>query len=226
MKRLKTFNFLYIVPLIATLTLFAILKISSKPNNGAYDDTKKTAVFNGKKYTVPEERTVILSYEDNSANLDTSIESNVLGSKSKKDKRIEVDLSSQKLFAYEGNDKKMSFDVSTGKWSQTPTGEFKVWSKLKYTLMTGGSKDLGTYYYLPNVPYTMFFYKDYGIHGAYWHDNFGHPMSHGCVNMRIEDAEKLFYWANPILPQNISSITATEENPGTKVIIYGTTPRE
>ena len=92
--------------------------------------------------------------------------------------------------------------------------------------MTGGSKDLGTYYYLPNVPYTMFFYKDYGIHGAYWHDNFGHPMSHGCVNMRIDDAEKLFYWANPILPQNINSITATEENPGTKVIIYGTTPRE
>jgi|GEM_PF-7121441 len=106
MKRLKTFNFLYIVPLIATLTLFAILKISSKPNNGAYDSTKKTAVFNGKKYIVPEERTVILSYEDNSTNLDTSIESNVLGSKSKKDKRIEVDLSSQKLFAYEGNDKK------------------------------------------------------------------------------------------------------------------------
>ena len=49
---------------------------------------------------------------------------------------------------------------------------------------------------LPNVPYTMYFYKGYGIHGTYWHHNFGHPMSHGCVNMRTSDAAWLFNWAS------------------------------
>ncbi|MFZ2664570.1 MAG: L,D-transpeptidase [Patescibacteria group bacterium] len=231
MRKPKFTNFLYIIlPIIALALLTFVLysRKSSRPkNDGAYDNSKKTAVFNGKKYQVPEERTpTTISYEDITIDLDTPSTSNVLGSKSKKDKRIEVDLSSQKLYAYEGDNKKMSFDVSTGKWGLTPTGEFKIWTKLKYTLMTGGSKDLGTYYYLPNVPYTMYFYKDYGIHGAYWHDNFGHPMSHGCVNMKIEDAEKLFYWANPSISSNVNSVSSTEDNPGTRVIVYGTTPNE
>ena len=62
--------------------------------------------------------------------------------------------------------------------------------------MAGGSKALGTYYYLPNVPCTMYFYKGYGLHGTYWHNNFGHPMSHGCVNMKTEEACTLFDWAS------------------------------
>ena len=60
--------------------------------------------------------------------------------------------------------------------------------------MSGGS---GTdYYNLPNVPHTMFYYNDFGLHGAYWHNNFGHTMSHGCVNMRPVDAKTLFEWAD------------------------------
>jgi lipoprotein-anchoring transpeptidase ErfK/SrfK len=51
-------------------------------------------------------------------------------------------------------------------------------------------------YDLPNVPYVMYFYHDFGLHGAYWHDNFGHVMSHGCVNMRSVDAKVLFDWAD------------------------------
>ena len=62
--------------------------------------------------------------------------------------------------------------------------------------MTGGSKALGTYYNLPNVPYVMYYYQGYGIHGAYWHNNFGHPMSHGCVNMKPEEAGIVFNWAD------------------------------
>ena len=54
----------------------------------------------------------------------------------------------------------------------------------------------GPDYYLPQVPYTMYFYKGYAIHGTYWHNNFGHPMSHGCVNMRTDDAAWLFNWAS------------------------------
>jgi lipoprotein-anchoring transpeptidase ErfK/SrfK len=53
----------------------------------------------------------------------------------------------------------------------------------------------GPGYFLPDVPYTMYFYQDYGIHGTYWHHNFGTPMSHGCVNMVTEEARWLFNWS-------------------------------
>jgi lipoprotein-anchoring transpeptidase ErfK/SrfK len=100
---------------------------------------------------------------------------------------IDVNLSEQRVYAYEGDTVVNSFVVSTGTW-QTPTvtGTYKVWIKLRSTTMTGPG------YYLPNVPFTMYFYKGYGLHGTYWHNNFGTPMSHGCVNLRTEDAEWLY----------------------------------
>ena len=112
------------------------------------------------------------------------------------EKCIEIDLSDQRLYMKEGTNSVGSFLVSTGKWSPTPTGEWRIWTKLRYTRMKGGSKALGTFYDLPNVPYTMYYYKGYGIHGAYWHNNFGHPMSHGCVNMKPEEAGVVFNWAS------------------------------
>jgi lipoprotein-anchoring transpeptidase ErfK/SrfK len=142
-------------------------------------------------------------------------------------KHIYVDLTNQKLYAYEGDKVVMSFMVSTGKWNHTPTGDFKIWIKLRYTRMTGGSG--ADYYNLPNVPYTMFYYNDqvpkgdgYSIHGAYWHNNFGHPMSHGCVNMRPADAGLLYAWANPPTTGNVTY--ATDKNPGTVITVYGETP--
>lgn len=146
-------------------------------------------------------------------------------------KRIEVDLTNQRLYTYEGDKLIHNFLVSTGKWGRTPTGTFSIWIKLRSTKMSGGSKALGTYYYLPNVPYTMYFYnaevpksRGYGIHGAYWHNNFGHPMSHGCINMKEEDVAQVYAWANPSGDKN--TIYATEEDPGTPIVIYGTAPNE
>jgi lipoprotein-anchoring transpeptidase ErfK/SrfK len=100
---------------------------------------------------------------------------------------LDVDLSQQRLSAYAGDTLVNSFIVSTGTW-QTPTvtGSFKVWVKLRSSDMSGPG------YYLPDVPYVMYFYKDYGIHGTYWHNNFGTPMSHGCVNLSIADAEWVY----------------------------------
>ncbi len=100
---------------------------------------------------------------------------------------IDVDLSNQRLYAYEGDTLVNSFIVSTGTW-QTPTvtGSYKVWIKLRSAPMSGPG------YYLPDVPYIMYFYGDYGIHGTYWHNNFGTPMSHGCVNLSIPDAEWVY----------------------------------
>lgn len=100
---------------------------------------------------------------------------------------IDVDLTQQRVYAYAGDTVVNSFLVSTGTW-QTPTvtGKYKVWIKLRSTDMSGPG------YYLPDVPYTMYFYKGYGLHGTYWHNNFGTPMSHGCVNLSIPDAAWLY----------------------------------
>ncbi|MFN3741248.1 MAG: L,D-transpeptidase [Anaerolineales bacterium] len=104
---------------------------------------------------------------------------------------IEVDLSEQRLYAYEGETLVNSFLVSTGTWKYpTVTGTFRIYVKLRYADMSGPD------YYLPDVPYVMYFYKGYGLHGTYWHNNFGTPMSHGCVNLSIPDAAWLYNWAS------------------------------
>jgi lipoprotein-anchoring transpeptidase ErfK/SrfK len=104
---------------------------------------------------------------------------------------IDVDLTYQMVYAYEGDTVVNSFLVSTGTWLHpTVTGQFHVWIKLRYTDMSGPD------YYLPNVPYTMYFYEGYALHGTYWHSNFGTPMSHGCVNLSIPDAEWLYNFAS------------------------------
>lgn len=104
---------------------------------------------------------------------------------------FDVDLSDQRMYAYEGDTLVRTFIVSTGTW-QTPTltGRFKVWIKLKSAPMSGPG------YYLPNVPHIMYYDGDYGIHGAYWHNNFGVPMSHGCINLSLPDAEWAYNFAS------------------------------
>ncbi len=104
---------------------------------------------------------------------------------------IDVDLSKQRVFAYEGDQRINSFLVSTGTWEHpTVTGQFRIYVKYQAADMSGPG------YYLPGVPYVMYFYKGYGLHGTYWHNNFGTPMSHGCVNLRTDEANWLFNWAS------------------------------
>lgn len=104
---------------------------------------------------------------------------------------IAVDLSDQRVYAYEGDRQVNSFLVSTGTWrTPTVTGTFRIYLKLLYDDMAGPG------YYLPDVPYTMYFYEGYGLHGTYWHNNFGTPMSHGCVNLETGDAAWLFDFAD------------------------------
>lgn len=127
----------------------------------------------------------------------TALSAQVLGETPSQGERwIDINLSEQRLYMKEGGTTVASFLISSGKWAPTPTGEFHIWTKLRYTRMAGGSKALGTFYDLPNVPYTMYFYQGYGMHGTYWHNNFGHPMSHGCVNMKTEEAAVVYNWAS------------------------------
>ncbi len=151
----------------------------------------------------------------------------VLGESSGTNKWIEISLSQQHLWAWEGNQLYLDTPVSTGlPWFPTPTGEFKIWTKIRYVHMVGGA---GAYYYnLPNVPFVMFFdsenlaaYKGYSLHGTYWHHDFGKVHSHGCVNLPTPIAEKLYYWTTPDLPSGKSSIPTSPDNPGTKIVIHG-----
>ena len=109
-------------------------------------------------------------------------------------KHIFVDLSTQELYAYQENTLILKTYISSGKWGRTPVGNFHIWQKLRATRMSGGQGSDA--YDLPNVPYVMYFYHDFGLHGAYWHNNFGHVMSHGCVNMRAIDAKILYEWTD------------------------------
>lgn len=106
---------------------------------------------------------------------------------------VEIDLSKQRLNLYQGSQVIFSTLVSTGIWRYpTPTGRFRIWGKFSFDDMTGGSRIRGDYYYLPKVPYVVYFYKGFGLHGTYWHRNFGQPMSHGCVNLSIPDAQYVY----------------------------------
>ena len=108
---------------------------------------------------------------------------------------VDVNLTTQRMVAYEGDTPVYESAVSSGTASHpTVTGQFQVW--LRYESQTMDGRRLGYDYYLPNVPYVMYFYRDYALHGTYWHNNFGTPMSHGCVNLPTPAAEWLFHWSS------------------------------
>ncbi len=179
--------------------------------NGEFNEEGSEAYFGGKKMTAPLADLIEPSWE----------EQQVLGEAIGKEKWIEVDLSEQKLRAWEGNNLFLETLISSGKpWTPTITGEFRIWSKFHYAKMSGGIKGTSSYYYLPNVPYIMYFHKDFALHGTYWHNNFGAPMSHGCVNLPTPIAEKLFYWTNPQVPTNKHFISSDKDNLGTKVVVH------
>jgi lipoprotein-anchoring transpeptidase ErfK/SrfK len=106
-------------------------------------------------------------------------------------RRIEIDVTEQTLTAYQGDAVVMHTAVSTGR-PATPTvlGRYTIRTKIPSQRMRGPGYDL------PNVPSVMYFYAGYAIHGAYWHNNFGQTMSHGCVNMRLDEAAALYDWAS------------------------------
>jgi hypothetical protein len=66
--------------------------------------------------------------------------------------------------------------------------------------------------------------KGFSLHGTYWHNNFGTPMSHGCINMKTSEAALIYEWADPQIPTGKNSVRSTPENLGTQVIIYGKPP--
>jgi len=121
-------------------------------------------------------------------------------------KWILIDISQQTLTAYEGDTAIYATLISAGKEhkdSQTHVGLYRVSHKMAYSDMHGNPDDP---YDVDRVPYTLYFNKDEALHGTYWHDRFGSPASHGCINLALADARWLFDWSPPKLPKNWHAI--------------------
>ncbi|OUC15946.1 MAG: hypothetical protein B0A82_04110 [Alkalinema sp. CACIAM 70d] len=118
------------------------------------------------------------------------IQKEIASLKKSQQRWIEIDLSSQRLIAWEGKRWVDAKIVSTGKASTpTRTGVFEIQEKFRSVTMKGAD------YEVPDVPHAMFYSGNYAIHGAYWHSSFGTPVSHGCVNMAPDAAQWLYSWA-------------------------------
>lgn len=102
---------------------------------------------------------------------------------------VDINLSEQTLYAFEGQNLVNQFLISSGKRGYaTPTGEYSVWGKTRSQTMDGPG------YYLPGVQWISWFNGEISIHGTYWHNNFGTPMSHGCINASNDNAQWIYNW--------------------------------
>ena len=114
-------------------------------------------------------------------------------------KSIVVDLSQEKIYAYDGKTLFIQEPISTGlEFTPTPLGKFTIFKKTPSRYMQGPIPGLSDQEYdLPGVPWDLYFtYQGAVIHGAYWHDHFGEPWSHGCVNLAPDQARKLYEWVD------------------------------
>jgi hypothetical protein len=111
---------------------------------------------------------------------------------------IEVNLDEQTLAVYQENELVFATVIASGVepfWTQP--GVFQIYEKKDTETMSGATEaDRSDYYYLEDVPWTMYYDQKRALHGAYWHNAFGYPRSHGCVNLSVGDAHWLFEWAS------------------------------
>jgi hypothetical protein len=135
------------------------------------------------------------------------------------EKWIEVNLYEQTLAAYEGDRLVYATLVSSGlPYWKTEAGLFRVWSKVKQAKMSG-REGFDDYYFLEDVPWTTYFNGAFALHGAYWHDRFGFPHSHGCVNLAPGDAKWVFDWVTPTTGLTNWTLS-TADTPGTWVWVH------
>ncbi len=143
------------------------------------------------------------------------------------EKWIDVNLSTQTLVAFEGDKPVYATLISSGRHNdedkskdhRTVQGVFAIREKhVSATMDDDGAGD-GTYS-IQDVPWIMYFKGSYALHGAFWHAQFGHEKSHGCVNLEPVDARHIFEWVGPKLPPGWHGVRATDDNPGTRVVVH------
>lgn len=129
---------------------------------------------------------------------------------------VSIDLYEQVLIAYEGVTPVFATLISSGlpRWP-TYEGLFHIYFRRTRDNMSGGQPG-DDFYFLEEVPWTMFFDEGRALHGAYWHDGFGYRRSHGCVNMSITDAHWLYLW----VAEEMGSMNSPDQEVGPAVFVY------
>jgi LysM repeat protein len=167
--------------------------------NGIYN---ANSIYAGQRLTIPGGDTSVAETVSNAttseSNFSRTAAEEAPGAYVGEGRELVVDLSSQMAYAYEDGVLKKSSLVSTG-LPATPTvqGNYNIWHKTPMQDMSGPG------YYISNVRWVMYFYKGYGFHGTHWHENFGQPMSRGCVNMTNEDARWFYEFASLGTPVHV-----------------------
>jgi L,D-transpeptidase catalytic domain len=144
------------------------------------------------------------------------------------EKWIDVNLTRKTLVTFEGDKPVFGALIAPGKKSKdkekdhsTVQGTFRIREKHIAVTMDGDGKAASDLpYSIEDVPYVEYFEGSYALHGAFWHNNFGHEMSHGCVNLSPLDAKKIFFWSEPKLPRGWHAVWSTPENRGTLVVVH------
>ena len=143
------------------------------------------------------------------------------------EKWIDVNVTTQTLVAFEGDKPVFATLVSSGRHDDedktkdhhTPKGDFPH-PREAHRRDDGAETATDGPYSIEDVPWIMYFNGSYALHGAFWHTNFGHERSHGCVNLAPHDAKALFGWTEPRLPPGWHGVMATAAKPGTRVIVH------
>ncbi len=205
---------------LVELTADNKLKVVRTLDKRVFVDLDEETEVGGKPYMITSERLLIRKDDVNIADpqsLPKGLEP--------WERWIDVSISKQMLVAYEGTRPVYTTLVSTGRKGtkeepyDTPTGRWRIYSKHISTTMDGNSASDGNYS-IQDVPWTMFFYGSYALHGAFWHKGFGAVRSHGCVNLGPSDARWLFQWTTPFLPEGWHGVNATDESPGSTVVVH------
>jgi L,D-transpeptidase catalytic domain len=141
---------------------------------------------------------------------------------------IDVNLSTQTVLLFEGTQPIYATLMSSGKEStikekdhRTPTGEWRIREKHVTATMDGDGSAAGDLpYSIEGVPYVMYFHNSYALHGAFWHQNYGVRMSHGCINLAPLDAKYLFFHTDPPVPPGWSGSWNATNRPGSRVVVH------
>jgi len=144
------------------------------------------------------------------------------------EKWVDVNLTRKTLVAMEGDRPVFATLVSPGRRSKskkkdhpTKTGVFRIREKHIAVTMDGDGTVAGDLpYSIEDVPFVAYYDGSYALHGAFWHNNFGREMSHGCVNLSPLDAKRVFFWTEPRVPRGWHAVWASSEHPGTLVSIH------
>jgi len=175
---------------------------SRAPYRSALSLTGKQAFFRGKLFY--ETADSLWISDRDASRLDPVKKMPAWGSNG--EKWIDINVTKQTLVLYEGTKAVYATLVSTGeaglsdpeKSTATKRGIYRIHTK--HIAVTMDSDEVGEEFELRDVPYVQYFESNYALHGAYWHDRFGIPKSHGCINLAPEDARRIFFWTEPTVP--------------------------